>query len=377
MHDIHVAVAKNYSENLKEEVKKGMREKAEQGVYPARAPIGYRNNPLTRAIDIDPERAPIVKRIFEMYGSGNYSLTTLRKAVLNELGVRINRAYLETILKSRFYLGYFVWQGVEYKGVHSPIISPVSFAAAQSVFTRRNKPKYRKHNFPFAGMLTCAHDDCTVTAEMQKQKYIYYRCSNGRGKCSLPYMREQDLSDRLGDILKDLYVPETVAKTIVDSLQADSDRSKASRQQRIAEVQQRLSALRTRMDQMYEDKLDGKIDEEFWARKMNEWREQERTLESQLSALSSPATGDFVLDAQRIFELAHRAHFLYLTRSSAERAELLKSVLLNCSTDGTSLWPTYRKPFDLIFERAKNQEWSGRADLNCRPLAPQASALPG
>jgi site-specific DNA recombinase len=37
MHDIHVAVAKHYIENLKEEVKKGMREKAEQGVYPGRA----------------------------------------------------------------------------------------------------------------------------------------------------------------------------------------------------------------------------------------------------------------------------------------------------------------------------------------------------
>jgi site-specific DNA recombinase len=41
MHDIHVAVAKHYVENLKEEVKKGMREKAEEGIYPGRAPIGY------------------------------------------------------------------------------------------------------------------------------------------------------------------------------------------------------------------------------------------------------------------------------------------------------------------------------------------------
>ena len=40
MHDIHVAVAKHYVENLKEEVKKGMREKAEEGIYPGRAPIG-------------------------------------------------------------------------------------------------------------------------------------------------------------------------------------------------------------------------------------------------------------------------------------------------------------------------------------------------
>ena len=37
-------MARNYIENLREEVKKGMREKAEQGVYPSRPPFGYRNN---------------------------------------------------------------------------------------------------------------------------------------------------------------------------------------------------------------------------------------------------------------------------------------------------------------------------------------------
>ncbi|HWC15894.1 MAG TPA: hypothetical protein VG498_02735, partial [Terriglobales bacterium] len=63
-------------------------------------------------------------------------------------------------------------------------------------------------------------------------------------------------------------------------------------------------------------------------------------------------------------ELANRAHFLYLTRNHAERGQLLKSVLLNCATDGLTLTPTYRKPFDLIFERAKNEEWSRTKDLN-------------
>jgi len=77
MHDIHVAVAKHYVENLKEEVKKGMREKAEQGIYPGRAPIGYRNNSLTRSIDVDPEQASLINRTFELYASGNHSLASL------------------------------------------------------------------------------------------------------------------------------------------------------------------------------------------------------------------------------------------------------------------------------------------------------------
>jgi len=248
MHDIHVAVAKHYVENLKEEVKKGMRQKAEEGIYPGRAPIGYRNNSLTRSIDVDSERAPIVKRIFEFYASGEHSLITLRRTVLNELGLRLSRSYFDKILRNRFYLGYFLWQGVEYKGTHEPLISGVLFNRVQDVFAGRNKPKHRKHAFAFAGLLRCAHDGCTVTAELQKSKYVYYRCSHGRGKCSLPYMREQEVSDRMGGLLKGIYVPETVAHTIVDSLQSDSADAEVERQKRVAGTEQRLAALRARMD---------------------------------------------------------------------------------------------------------------------------------
>jgi len=96
-------------------------------------------------------------------------------------------------------------------------------------------------------------------------------------------MREQDVSDRMGKVLKDIYVPETVAETIVSSLDSDRARADSERQKRMEATQQRLAVLRTRMDQMYEDKLDGKIDDAFWTRKMNEWREQERRFESELS----------------------------------------------------------------------------------------------
>ncbi len=377
MHDIHVAVAKHYSENLREEVKKGMREKAEQGIYPGRAPFGYKNNSLTRSIEIDPQRAPILRKIFEMYASGQYSLTALRDTVFKDFEVRINRSYLETMLKNLFYIGRFVWQGIEYKGTHEPLVSLDLFQRVQDTFAGRNKPKYRKHDFAFAGILSCAHDGCTVTTELQKGKYVYYRCSHGRGKCDLPYMREECISERLGELLKQIYVPETIAGTIVDSLNADLNQSERNRQEQIAALKQRLTALRTRMDQLYEDKLDGKISEEFWTRRQAEYCDQERSLKTALSGLSRSITSKNVLTVKRIFELANKAHFLYVTRNHAERGQLLKSVLLNCATDGVSLWPTYRKPFDLIFQRAKNEEWSGRADLNCRPLAPQASALPG
>ena len=170
----------------------------------------------------------------------------------------------------------------------------------------------------------------------------------------------------MGELLKQIYVPETIARTIVDSLNSDLDRSERERQEQIVAFKQRLAAIRTRMDSLYEDKLDGKITEEFWARKQAEYADQERSIETALSSLNTPVTADRVLNVQRIFELANRAHFLYVTRNHTERGELLKSVLSNCSTNGVSLWPAYRKPFDLIFQRAKNEEWR-RFLVSARP----------
>jgi site-specific DNA recombinase len=70
MHNIKVAMAKNYVDNLSEEVRKGLREKAEQGHWPSVAPVGYLNNLVTRRIEVDPLRGPLVTRLFELYATG-------------------------------------------------------------------------------------------------------------------------------------------------------------------------------------------------------------------------------------------------------------------------------------------------------------------
>jgi site-specific DNA recombinase len=122
IHGMQLVLARNYIENLREEVKKGMREKTEQGIYPGRAPLGYRNNRADRTIEVHPENAPLVHRIFELYASGQYSLSQLKKAVQAENGKSISRAYLHTILTNPFYTGNFLWGQNLYRGTHSSFI---------------------------------------------------------------------------------------------------------------------------------------------------------------------------------------------------------------------------------------------------------------
>jgi hypothetical protein len=109
-----------------------------------------------------------------------------------------------------------------------------------------------------------------------------------------------------------------------------------------------------RMDQAYQDKLDGKISEEFWARKASEWQSEEQRILSSIQSLRA-ARPERLLDASRILELANKAYFLYVKQPPAEKAKLLKMVLSNCAIDAASIYPAYRKPFDLIFQRAKRR----------------------
>ena len=297
-----------------------------------------------------------------------------RVAIRREFGINFAKGYLDRLLKNPFYKGQFWWQGKLYLGTHAPLVSVECFDQVQTVFRAHNKPRYKTHEFAYRGLLTCAYDNCKVTAEIKKEKYTYYRCTGFRGKCALPYIREEELGDRLGQILRDIHIPNDILAQLQRSLLNDRGREEEARRAQGERLSVRLRQVRHRMDQAYQDKLDGKIGEEFWMRKSAEWQSEETQIRASLHGLEV-ARPEMLLDAARILELANRAYSLYVKQDHAERAKLLKMVLSNCGIDAVSVYPTYRKPFDLIFQRAKTKEWRARRDSNSGPLASEASAL--
>jgi len=84
------------------------------------------------------------------------------------------------------------------------------------------------------------------------------------------------------------------------------------------------------------------------------WRKEQVAVASQTERLTGTGR-DYVDQAIEILELSKLAYSLYVTRSGAEKRQLLKSVLSNCLFDGVTLYPTYKKPFDLIAEGVQNQ----------------------
>jgi site-specific DNA recombinase len=159
-----------------------------------------------------------------------------------------------------------------------------------------------------------------------------------------------------------------------NSLLNDRGRQEAIQAEQRNRLRNRLNSVRSRLDQSYVDKLDGRISEDFWTRKSDEWRMEGQRICAELRALEL-VKPERMLDGARILELAHKAHFLYLKQTPEEQAKLLKVVVSNCSIDATTVYPTYRKLFDLIFTHRKNEGWRARADSNRRPCASEAHAL--
>jgi site-specific DNA recombinase len=139
VHGIRVLMAKNYSDNLREEVKKGMAEKAEQGIFPGHAPFGFINDRTERNIKIHPDEAPVVTRMYELYATGHVSLADLRVIIRRDYGKTFAKGYIHKMLQNPFYVGYFEWSGITYRGNHETFITNDLFQRVQRALQQHNR----------------------------------------------------------------------------------------------------------------------------------------------------------------------------------------------------------------------------------------------
>lgn len=368
-HGIMVLLAKHYIDNLSEETKKGMQEKAEQGIYPSFAPLGYRNNLLTHTIEPDVDRAPLIRRAFEIYSTGSCSLSVLRKKLIAEgLGYRksgnpICRATLAHLLKNPVYHGDFIWNGKYYRGKHQPIVSRELFESVQEAFHKTGKQKLTKRNFPYTGLLICGYCGCTVTAEIKKGRYIYYHCTKSKGDCPGYYIRQEALEQQLVALLKLIKIPESTLGWIKDALRLSNEHERNFHNDAMESLNVRCRKLQAMLDQAYQDKLEGTITPDYWKAKSREWQAEQDTILTRIRSHQT-ANKSYFDQGVRILELAEKAHSLFVRQKSEEKRKLLNIVVSNCTLTTGSLSPTWNLPFDLIAQGVKTEDWLPGLDSN-------------
>jgi DNA invertase Pin-like site-specific DNA recombinase len=353
MLDIEIAYAKKVSNDISVRTRMGLKEKAERGILPTRAPIGYKNNPLTGMIDIDQERAPFVRKIFELYATGNYSEKAIveiinREGLRNSNGGKIHKSHIHRILKNPFYYGMFYWAGELKKGIHAPLISKELFDKVQEILKRCNKPFYTRRQFAFSGLLICGKCGCKITAEIKKERYIYYHCTGYRGKCGNIRIREEELDRLLGEVVKKIKIDEKIANWVEKSINKGSEKEREYIEKKLRVLNAQLTKINNRMKQAYKDKLDGLISEKFFKENMKEWEKEKEEIEKEIIECENLLKDIRVEDTKLILELAQNAYYLYSQQPPSEKRKLLNIILSNCVFDSGNLYPVFKKPFDIL-----------------------------
>lgn len=220
--------AKLENDNRGVNVRRGLRTRAEMGLWVGLAPLGYLNQKRMDKkcqVVIDSLRAPAIKQMFEKVAYEKYSGRKIYNWLKHELNfyTRGNKPLtlggVYKILNNHFYYGMFErpqGSGNWYQGKHKPLISKDLYDKAQAQLKRDQIVRENKE-FAFTKLFTCGYCGSGISAEEKyKQlkdgthaRYIYYSCSRARDRnCKNKYIREEELITELLKILDKVNINE-------------------------------------------------------------------------------------------------------------------------------------------------------------------------
>ncbi|MEI6553907.1 MAG: recombinase family protein, partial [bacterium] len=215
--------AKLENDNKSINVKRGLRTRCEMGLRPGQPPIGYLNE---RHMDrkcqaiIDPERGPIVKKMFEKVAyekwSGRKIYNWLKfdinfKSITGNKGLTLSNIYL--ILQNPFYYGVFeypVKSGNFYNGKHIPLITKELFDQVQNQVKSQVLRTQETKEFAFTKLMNCGLCGSGITADEKFKKpkdgsinrYVYYKCTGVKdNNCRCGYIEEKELINQFIELM--------------------------------------------------------------------------------------------------------------------------------------------------------------------------------
>ena len=382
MLNIAFGQSKYYVDNLSENIKRGHRAKLRKGIWPSFAPLGYSNNHKTRDVDIDLEKAPLVRKGFELYATGKYTLKQIAK-FLKDLGLRSYKgnvlavSCVQRILKSSFYYGIFGFKGETYQGSHEPLISKKLFDQCQEVMKDRGHIKIRKteNTFPFRGLLTCGECKCAITAETQKG-HNYYRCTKKREMCSQKYVREELLTEQIKSFLQKVSLSSQDTEKVLRELDKDEQKAREDGKLFVENIKNQLVDVEARLDKLLSAYLDEVITSEEYAAQKQKMLDQRVELKEKIHEIEDKGVS-WLEPARAWVKSLNQAEKLLQSGDMREMTTFLKQIGSNHILIDKFFFFSPKKPFQILCERSVSRRelasanlhfpnWRSRADSNRR-----------
>ena len=356
MLNIAFGQSKYYVDNLSENIKRGHRVKLRKGIWPSFAPLGYSNNHKTRDIDVDIEKTPLIKKGFELYSSGKYTLKQIAK-ILKDLGLRSYKdnvlavSCVQRILKSTFYYGIFKFNGETYQGSYEPIITKKLFDKCQEVMKNCGHIKTRKaeKTFPFRGLLTCGECKCMITAETQKG-HNYYRCTKKREMCSQKYVREEVLTEQVKSFLKKVSLPSQDTEKVLRELDKDEQKAREDSKMFMENLKSELVDVEVKLDKLLSAYLDEVITSEEYTAQKQKMLDQRVGLKEKIHEIEDKGVS-WLEPARAWVKSLNQAEKLLESGDKSEMTTFLKQIGSNHILLDKSFSFSPKKPFQILAER--------------------------
>lgn len=358
--DMKVAIARFYTNNLSEEVKKGQKEKIANGWLPTTPPLGYKTigEKGHKIHVIDEKTAPYVKEMFALYASGNYSTPALG-IKMYELGFRsragfqVVKSKIHKLLCDPFYYGKFVWKGSLHQGKQEPLITKDLYDQVQMKMKKGNSPYHNKKMTELRGKVFCGSCGKTITWEIQKG-HKYGGCKQCKAQIAkdTKYIRQEDLeNDLVARIASVAPQNDKVIEVLSQALKESHSEEINYHDTQVININNQLRRITQRMKDMYEDKLDRRITNEFYDEKIKQYEEDKETLLNSLNKLENDNT-EYYKVGFAIHELALRAKEIYLSEKATveERRMLLSYAFSNISVLRGNIKVEYTKAFNFLAE---------------------------
>ena len=353
--------SKYYSDNLVENINRGIRQKLRRGEWLTKAPFGYVNNPKTRTIEPHPTLSKVIVRAFEEYAKGTHTLETMAE-FLAELGLEtrhrtpLAKASISRMLTNKAYLGLVKHKGEYHEGRFEPILSATLFESVQNVLLRRAKPRKSKqrHDFPFTGLLNCGECGSAITAQFSRGKcggiYRYYRCTKKKGVCSQKYIQEKDLAAQIKARLQSVAICDEWTDKMLKQVDEWQKENFHSSQSFVQNLKAKVSDTQEKLDKLVSAYIDGDIPKENYLAKKEQLLNQKVSLANDLEDFGR--TGKNWLQPLRAWILdANKAEKLSASDSFPEIKAFVQKIGTNPLLLDKSVSVSFGEPWDFAASR--------------------------
>ncbi len=370
---LEFGMAKKYVDDLSDNVKRGLRAKLGQGWLPGLAPLGYLNDRTTGTITKDPDRFPLVRKLWKLVASGVYSPSQVLKIANGQWGLRtrqtrrlgnkpIGPSTLYQILHNPFYYGVIQRQGELFQGAHQPMITKEEFDKVQRILGSPDRPRPKTHQFAFTGLIRCGECGAAITAEEHwkpsGRRYVYYRCTRrkrniscGQKPISLPELESQIMA-----WLERITISNRFRDWALKRLEKLRDEETQIQSKAHLNLKKRLTHCQNQLDNLIGLRLRDLLTDNEYLTQKRKFQEEEVDLKAKIQGFEQRGKSWFEL-SKRTFLLANQAKFQFIKGNLEKKREILSKVGLNYQLRDRILLIQAKKPFLIIEKGRKFPSW--------------------